>query len=87
MKNAFKFKKKKIFKYNLFTTSLYILVIGLFCAFFVINYFNNLLGDNLVRSASLEVNRITSIIINNYFCKSNNNLYGNKLFNRWLYET
>ena len=53
-------KKKKIF-----TISLYILLLGFVCAGFVIWYFGNLLGDNLVRSAALEVNRITSIIVNN----------------------
>ena len=59
-KKVYKKKKK-----NLFTSVLYILLIAFICACFVIWYFSNLLGDNLVKSACLEVNRITSIIINN----------------------
>ena len=50
---------------NLFTLSLYILLLAFISAGIVIWYFGNLLGDNLVRSAALEVNRITSIIVNN----------------------
>ena len=50
---------------KIFTISLYILLAGFICAGLVIWYFGNLLGDNLIRSAELEVNRITSIIINN----------------------
>lgn len=56
-------KKKK--KNYLVTICLYIFLFAFICACFVIYYFSNLLGDNLVKSACLEVNRITSIIVNN----------------------
>ena len=49
----------------MFTISLYILLSAFTCSSLVIWYFGNLLGDNLIRSAELEVNRFTSIIVNN----------------------
>ena len=58
-------RKNKRSKNKLLVISLYILLFGFIVSFGIINYFGNLLGDNLIRSASLEVNRITSIIINN----------------------
>lgn len=56
-------KKKK--KNYLFTICCYIFLFAFICACLVIWYFSELLGDNLVNSACLEVNRITSIIVNN----------------------
>lgn len=56
---------------------IYILLIAFICACLVIYYFSNLLGDNLVKSACLEVNRITSIIVNNgvrKYLSNNDNL-------------
>lgn len=58
---------------KLITISLYIILAAFICSGGVILYFSNLLGDNLVRSASLEVDRITSIIINNSVRKYLNN--------------
>lgn len=64
-KNSIRLRNRSKKKISLFTISLYILLFAFICASFVIWYFNNLLGDNLVKSATLEVNRITSIIVNN----------------------
>ena len=52
-------------KNKIFTISLYILLIAFIMALFVIYYFSTFIGPGLIKSASLEVNRITSIIINN----------------------
>jgi hypothetical protein len=48
-------------KKGLVTVCLYIFLLAFICACLVIWYFANLLGDNLLDSACLEVNRITSI--------------------------
>lgn len=52
-------------KNKIFTISLYILLIAFIMALFVIYYFSTFIGPGLIKSASLEVNRVTSIIINN----------------------
>jgi len=56
-------KKKK--KKKLFTISLYILLIAFVVASFIIYYFNNLLSPALMKSASITVEKITSIIVSN----------------------
>lgn len=53
-------KKKK-----LFTISLYILLVAFIMACFVIYYFNKLLSPALVESASITVEKITSVIVSN----------------------
>jgi len=50
---------------NIFSFSIYIFLFGIICACLVIYYFSGLVKDGLIRSATLEVNRITSIIVNN----------------------
>lgn len=52
-------------KNKIFTISLYILLIAFIMSWLVIYYFSTFIGPGLIKSASLEVNRITSIIINN----------------------
>lgn len=57
--------KKKIKKNKLFTVCLYILLSAFIVAGFVIYYFNNLLSPALIKSASISVEKITSVIVSN----------------------
>ena len=52
-------------KKRLFTISLYILLVAFIAASFVIYYFNKLLSPALIRSASSNVERITSVVVSN----------------------
>lgn len=65
MSGKVRLRKYKKGKSKLLVSSIYILLFGFIVSLGIINYFGKVLGDNLIRSASLEVNRITSIIINN----------------------
>lgn len=52
-------------KKNLFTISIYILLIAFVLAGVVIYYFNKLLSPALIKSASYNVERITSVVVSN----------------------
>lgn len=54
-------KKKK----KLVTILLYIFLLAFILASFVIYYFNKLLGPSLIKSASITVEKITSVIVSN----------------------
>ena len=57
--------KKKSKKNKLFTVCLYILLSAFIVASFIIYYFNNLLSPALIKSASITVEKITSIVVSN----------------------
>lgn len=54
-------KKKR----KLFTVFIYIFFVAFICAVMVIWYFNKLIGPSLVKSASITVEKITSVIVSN----------------------
>ncbi len=52
-------------KKNLFTVLIYILLVAFVLAGFIIYYFNKLLSPALIKSASYNVERITSVVVSN----------------------
>ena len=50
---------------KLFTVSLYIFLVAFIMASFIIYYFNKLLSPALIKSASITVEKITSVIVSN----------------------
>lgn len=56
-------KSKK--KPNIITTCFYILLLALISSFIFINYFKNKLGPSLIECAENEVQRITTLVMNN----------------------
>lgn len=52
-------------KNKIFTIFLYILLLGFICASLLVYYFSRIIGPGLMKSASAEVKRLTSTIVNN----------------------
>ena len=52
-------------KKNLFTILIYILLVAFIVSFIIIYYFNKLLSPSLIKSASYNVERITSVVVSN----------------------
>ena len=50
---------------KIFNICLYILLFGVILSCLLLHYFNNLLGSSLIESASLEVSRLTTIVVDN----------------------
>ncbi len=71
-------KKKK----NIFTILLYISLIAFICSILLINYFRHKLGTGLIKCAEDEVEKLTTIVMNNCINKYiNNNNIDNNLLN------